>query len=201
MKTLTELLLDEKDGLTPLKMKINPQTELSVPQKCSCYGMYLAKDKLPPPFNDIDTQGIHIVVHDPKEKITCYPIRRDGGEKIYAVSFDFSGCFMALFEQDGILYAAHITTSSDGSVDGRNAFKEIIRKEGTSNYIVYKPSEGMGDHTAGIVEFTDFDHFQCYSFGQNFHRLETKEVRKNDTGVLEESASQGKQGGGGCVIL
>lgn len=200
MKTLTDLLLHEKDGLTPLKTKMKPQTNppIPIPPECSCYGVYLEKNELPLSLRDMDAKGIHIVVHDPEKEITCYPIRRDSGEKIYAVSFDFSGCFMALVEQGKTLYAAHITTSIDGKVDGRKSFQNLIGKEGTS-YIVYKPSEGMCDTTAGIVEFTDFDHFHCYSFEQNNHRLLAKEVRKNDAGVLSKSASQDKQSG--CVIL
>lgn len=204
MNTLIELLTKAEHGLSDLKNEIGnylkKEPETSIPEGCSYYGFYLPREKLTAPFNDIDAQGIYFVIHDPEKEITCYPIRRDGGEKIYAVSFDFSGCFMALFEQDGTLYAAHITTSSDGSIDGRVAFQRIIGKEGTP-YIVYKPSEGMCDTTAGMVEFTNFDHFQCYSFGQNKHCLAEKKIRKNDASVLTKSTSQDKQCGCGCVIL
>ena len=202
MKTLPDLLRQEAKGISALKEKIGEKLQTTssfpIPSGCSCYGFYLAKDELTPPFNDIDTQRINIVVHKPEQEITCYPIQHARGEKIYAVSFDFSGCFMALFEQEGILYAAHITTSSDGKVDGRTAFQNLIGKEGT-NYIVYNPYSGMKDHTAGIMEFTDFDKFHCYSFGQNNHLFIEKKVEKNDANALTKSVSQGKQSG--CAIL
>ncbi len=57
----------------------------------------------------------------------------------------------------------------------------------------------MKDHTAGIMEFTDFDNFHCYSFGQNNHLFIEKKVEKNDANALTKSVSQGKQSG--CAIL
>ncbi|WP_302014025.1 hypothetical protein [uncultured Akkermansia sp.] len=202
MCTLPELLRHATNGVSPLKgiigEKLQTVSSSPIPPGCSCYGFHLAKDELAPPLNRIDAKFIHVVVHNPEKEITCYPIQRESGEKIYAVSFDFSGCFMALFEHGGILYAAHITTSSDQSVNGRAAFTTLIRG-GITNYIVYNPFEGMEDHTAGIIEFTGFDSFHCYSFGQNNHSLRKREVNKNDAHVLTETAHPRPQSR--CVLF
>lgn len=85
MKTLPDLLRQEAKGISALKEKIGEKLQTTssfpIPSGCSCYGFYLAKDELTPPFNDIDTQGINIVVHKPEQEITCYPIQHARGEK------------------------------------------------------------------------------------------------------------------------
>ncbi|MEG1498195.1 MAG: hypothetical protein RRX93_01205 [Bacteroidales bacterium] len=104
---------------------------------------------------------IKSVLYNESEKMTCYQIKeKDESTTAYAISFNFSGCGMALFLYNNYYYATHITTSSNPTAkNGKDTWKNFIEQNPNMECCFFLPHVIVKENIEGenLFDFANME--------------------------------------------
>ena len=94
----------------------------------ACYG-----------YRQISMTESYVAVIYVRSKISIFPIKQNAD----ALSFEFSGCYMATFKYGTQKYAAHI--ASDGNNDIKKYWNSIVQRGIITDCVLFEPTEPLND--------------------------------------------------------